>query len=294
MKMANRQPVSTWPVMTTLLVLWVIVACLLLTAVKPEAQLNRLDIPVGTDVADVYRERMEAYRQDLGLFAINLKLQAMTVALAALVAFLRKNDNHELPAILELKLPLDIWYWVVPILGFYLWIQFGYLFDRLIDNRLALWSILHALGDPRDGSTLSRTALLRDTGFLDAYFIAFHPTKHAIYVPDPKGLVTSHLYLYCALVALTHVAILSTIWTAIARKAHSLVPQVVGFVLFFATLFALGASHYQFIRAGHVNSMQWQVILSTGVVTLALQIFLSRRRGSEQAAAASAQTPAKQ
>lgn len=128
------------------------------------------------------------------------------LALTALALYVLRTRRGEFDVpLLRVKVPL---LWVQVALPAFLtfWVMsWGFQLHRMIDARVACTLLIQAAENlPANGAALrsvSRVHLLRDNGFGDLWFVAFHPPHHYISESSAWGLNRTILVLYGLVVA---------------------------------------------------------------------------------------------
>ena len=130
------------------------------------------------DVKDVFSLRVTDYRAGIQELRNNIVLQALffVVGLGALAA---RGERFALPMV-GYEVPVRWSYYILAIAGLYLWLDFGFLVDDLIESRVEVWKLLCTIGNPKTDLVLRNAArLFEDGGFLDGWFVAFRE-EHVI------------------------------------------------------------------------------------------------------------------
>jgi hypothetical protein len=160
------------------------------------------------DLDRVVTVRMETYRAKLADLTLNLKFQLMFTVFALIVLFQQGKTRHapmKIP-ILDVDVPA-LWLHLCAIFGLlWLWLQFGYLLDRIIDDRLVLYRIIAAGEAVGPSSVLSLRGALGDAGLADAWFVTFRP-EHSNLPGAAGAFITVPLSLCAVFFGLGHACV---------------------------------------------------------------------------------------
>jgi hypothetical protein len=136
-------------------------------------------------LADIYAKKFEAYTAKVSSLYSNITIYLVMCIMAIIVV--ARKDDIELPGFNTIRIPIQISYLVVPSTLCYYWIQFGFLLHDIIGLRLELITLIkveyidlfHNTANPSrlfaDSYIYTPANTLKDTGFLDSWFLFFQP-----------------------------------------------------------------------------------------------------------------------
>ncbi len=238
---------------------------------------------LGADKAatrELIAAKIETYREEVGNLHVNVYWQVGLAVLCVLVVG-RYSRDLEAPFI-GVRVPAALLAFILPVVLCYLWLEFGYKLNGLIEMRLAISSYLLSHGDliHRDSSgvvslhALSQHPFLIDSGVVDGWFLAYwhHYTIHR---PSPLSLILFGL-VFGMLFALVHASILAAL---VAGSHVSTRPKHLGTCLLVCVFAVLVLSHWQFAwPSQNPNWVQAFVWLFTVVFLFYLLEYGEKRR----------------
>ena len=232
-----------------LLTVWAVLTVVFMFRINRNVPQSPQIVVVSKEVLEArYQERKQHYSDDLAQLKKNVRNQAALILIAIALALRPEgnNTNSEMDIPGGVKVPLQILYWVLPVGALYFWCECGFLLNRIIINRLALWDILEFSHETDEGP-LSRAPLLRDNWLVDAYCFHFHPR---MVFSKNAGSRLSRIYLPVIILffASTHTVALGGFWTA-ALLANNDLTRGFFVVAFLVALFFFSLVHLQFISS---------------------------------------------
>jgi len=213
-----------------------------------------------------FRIRLTGYEHHLDTLNTNLRLQGVLAVLSLAVALSRKEE-HEVSG-LKTGVPRKLLLALIPLTLMFLWLQFGYLLNHLIDARMTLFHLALTLAPERtppigdeavaSSKLASLMSAVNDGGFLDAWFRAFLPDYIRGTPTTTLGVVGNAIALflvYGSLLGGSHAAMLFSLWKGSNDKQNLGLARAYWFALIvFGGL--LVATHIQFLFAG--RNPNWQ------------------------------------
>lgn len=147
------------------------------------------EAPEGSSPEKIFRERLERYWATAKYLDRNIYLWTILVGFTFVI--LLRGEPGEDYKLRDLSVPAWAAHFVVVLSLFYLWIEFGALLKRLINERVLLWRMLNRIeGAPSEASPVwTRRNLLNVHGVLDVWFMSFLP-NHSVHQPDAAARVT--------------------------------------------------------------------------------------------------------
>lgn len=226
---------------------------------------------------DVFANKLDDYKVNLGVFRKNLELQALFVV-AVLLLLLRRSDKLN---VFGNGVPLQWLHMLIPVVLLYLWVSFGFALDNLIESRISLAQMIRQLNP---GNLDLAGSVMHDAHFIDGWFLKFVDSPGGgigdwSYIDRVTGTASGFfLVLFLGTwIAASHAATLAITITGIRRY----MPGAVGsrrLLYYFGamgvtTLFLL--SHHQFAYGGNNrNWIQFYIAAMTPVL-FAMLIWLS-------------------
>ena len=92
---------------------------------------------------------------------------------------LRRSLIFEVP-LLGKSVPTTWMFFLLPLLLAGLWLQFGYLLDEVIQDRINCSLLLTELGQTESNYISSPKSLFNDAGLVDGWFLAFVKAHHSV------------------------------------------------------------------------------------------------------------------
>jgi hypothetical protein len=225
------------------------------------------------------------YREEVGNLRTNMYWQ-VGLALIGVLIVGRHSHDLELPFV-GLKLPPTTLAFLLPLTLCYLWLEFGYKLNGLIEQRLSTCLLLIAQGDlpvaqlPGGSERfdaiypLSQQQLMADSGFLDGWFLTYW-RDYTIHRHAPVSVAFFGVY-YATLFGFVHGSILATLITACQYLRTQ--TRWVGRLILVAIFLILVFSHWQFAWPSHnPNWLQACIWLMTIVSLYFLAKYGERRR----------------
>ena len=229
---------------------------------------------------NIFKERLGHYRGHLEDLSSNLFYQLLANVIAVVIVISRLK-NFTIPVI-EQTVRAEFVYLSLPLCLLFLWAQFGYLLNTLIDERMALWTLAEALEPliesakglekPNDGlwhqflSTFSVRPELHDGAYMNGWFICF--LKEYTFNAPESGIqlwvIRVLMVCFGLFLGISHGCVFGLILRSYARfgafKRH-LAYLICSGMFFFAT-------HAAFYGVGNRNWLQPWILLSAATVTL--------------------------
>lgn len=232
----------------------------------------------------VLEKRLIEYGADKDELSSNLFFQ-VTFVLLGLLVVVGRSKTLETP-ILGIKVPRIWMFYVVPLALLFLWLEFGFLTDKMIQTRSESWTLLEVLSRGEDQSAAAGTSvkaneitrqlarLFEDGSYIDGWFVAFRGCEHVIDTEFREGTNILWSIIYGGLLSLTHALAIFTAHIGNARFGFSsqrirwrLDVGIVGpiRVLPYFIICVILLSHYQFLSGG--DNPNWlQVVVAVGTV----------------------------
>jgi hypothetical protein len=270
----------------------------------------------GFSRKDVIDLKLKDYQERMGQFHANMYWQ-VGLAFMCLLLIGRYSTNVNLP-VLGIKFPARLLLFIVPVVMCYLWLQFGYSLESIIERRLALVSCMAEAGDAptfadqqnvRKGnaSTLdyreglnefgairqrsSLLPLLADSGFVDGWFVSFWPwyTIDSSHEPSNKRLFSS---VFGLMLGFVHACMFVTLLAGCQElkedtKQEGNARQYLAWALLLAVGIVMTFSHYHFAwPTKNPNNVQPLIWVTTIMGIILLSGYEKRRRALANAQAA--------
>jgi len=249
------------------------------TAFSPPKNPNEL-IPI-------FDGKFEYYDEKLKSFYAHIKL-VIAFCIIGCVLLCREQDVS-VPGFPILNIPSYVTYLVVPAALIYLWLQFGFQLHHLIDTRIALFSLIesqYALSHFQevalpDGTSshfkylysLTRANDLRDTGFLDSWFLTFLPEYFATAPMETMDKIVPKATMIAvgALYGIAHGLALGMPFNWFTRYYDANTQfWWVGLILLVINLFFILSSHLTFYFTGRNYNWLSFFILAVGAITFVI------------------------
>ncbi|HYF15882.1 MAG TPA: hypothetical protein VD971_12505 [Phycisphaerales bacterium] len=261
---------------------------------KPTADEVKSDVgEVAKVCPELIRQRSalldEQYSSLRRLFAA----EAALIGISLFIFLIAKAPAFELRP-LGVSIPMRYMRLLLPLGMLFCWMEFGFLFNRLIDNRVSLYVLVEALEKTRlmEGVVdnrhyvVSAQSLARDDFFVDNWFLAFRPQY--ILVTRTSALATyTGVALFAAFHGLAHACALVLPTSAVFAK-HSHRNAVVAYVA--ALSLALLATHLLFrYGAPQVNFSQ-HITLGSTVLWVLVLMWARRKIGRFESVASDVET----
>ena len=202
-------------------------------------------------VEKIFEYRMNIYKEDLGNLYINMKLQGILIFISIMI-MVSRTENMNVP-IINTNIPVQWLRFLVPFFLLYLWVQFVFILDKLIENRIVSWGIIDSLEEIKYKSVRS---LFNDHGFMDGWFSVFIK-KYADINPEYNVSIYLFSILYGVFFGCTNAFILSTLFLGIQDARNRLVKKcfVISYIVCF---FFLVLAHWLFAyKGGNPNILQF-------------------------------------
>lgn len=161
--------------------------------------------PAGFAPEKVFADKVAMFRRDVGSLHNNMVAQCVFVVFG-FFALTGRSKDFELP-VLRLKLPVSWVHYLVPFCLFFLWLQFGFLLDEIINTRSDGVKILASLGPMSDDWRKLVCGQLNDSAFSDAWFLLFRRDETSISGVDTKTVAGLFSLVFGLLLGLTHAMI---------------------------------------------------------------------------------------
>jgi hypothetical protein len=261
---------------------------------EPSAGMDVASVKIGGTSPFTPKEIIEIkladYHQSVDLLHARIYWQA-GLALMCLLLIGRYSRDVDLP-ILGVKFPSRLLLTLVPLLMFYLWLQFGYELNSCIEKRLALVLNFQDMGDWPSKADVenvdnegyanlnfqksSLVTSLSDSGFMDGWFVCNWP-KYSI---QGHGDINQFLFNfgYGLILGLFHACMLVTFLGGI-YEIESSTSRRFAWSLFVIVFLVLFLSYAQFVwHAKNPSQLQYWIWVFTFVNLWWLLIYESRSR----------------
>jgi len=239
------------------------------------------------DVKSVLEKRLKDYRTDKDALSANLLFQLAFVLLGLLVVT-GSSESLETP-IAGIKLPRVWMFYIVPLALLFIWLEFGFLTDKMIQTRHESWLLLEALARTSidasgyqtpvkaDHLTMQMARLFEDGAYVDGWFVAFRGCEHVINTTFRAGTNLFWSLIYGSLLGLTHAGAIFLAHIGNTRypmnrqendesanSRYRRLLSLLGRILPYFILALILGSHYQFLSGGNnPNWMQLVIALTT-------------------------------
>jgi hypothetical protein len=233
---------------------------------------------------EVITAKLAIYHEQAQALHLNMYWQ---VGLAVLCILIVGKYSRDLDVpFLGVKVPGTMLAFLLPAVLCYLWLEFGYKLNGLIELRLAISSLLMRNGDVilRNNSdsisvsALSQHPFLSDSGILDGWFLTYWP-DYSIHRHSPTSQALFGLT-FGLLFGLVHASILAALVTACHIPTR---PRWLGGLVLCIAFCVLVLSHWQFAWAArNPNWIQPLVWLFALVFLFYLLEYGEARRHEEQ------------
>ncbi len=217
-------------------------------------------------------ERWGAYNSAQRALARNFVLQVV-FGVCAIVIILLVPERIRIASV---RVSTTWTFFLVAVVLIYLWLEFGFVVDNLIQWRSDAWQDLLASGNT------GRASLFNDGGYVDGWFLAFRPAEHAINARFRVGSVFFFCLVYGSLFAVSHAGAITLLYlgqrrTLLQARRRLSRPQT----LFLRSLPWVGAlvlvmAHLQFLLGGD-NPNWFQPLVAVVSVALGVVLFQSSR-----------------
>jgi hypothetical protein len=136
------------------------------------------------DIHTLFDSYYEFYRGKVADLYANMKITLLFCIIG--IVLIRRTGDIEVPAI-SVKIPVKIFYLIVPACLCYYWLHFGFVLHDCISSRIELVKLLqaeylvtHNISNVNSISfqeyiTLTKIVSLKDTGLLDTWFMFYYP-----------------------------------------------------------------------------------------------------------------------
>lgn len=235
---------------------------------------------------DIIKLRLSDYKSDQKRLTTNLILQ-ITLILVGLLIIIQKQNEYEIP-FLKIDVPTSWLFYIVPSGLLFFWVEFGFITDKLIENRAEAWSLLSSYGAPNNDQLLKNTArLYEDSGYVDGWFVNFRSSEHVI---DDTSKIAAKIFFglfYGAILGAGHAVILAVLqigsyrYQSVASSKSRILKPVIS-SLPFITLGLIILSHYVYRYSGKNNNWFQMVIASSMLIFLYFIYKFSTRTDSER------------
>jgi lysophospholipase L1-like esterase len=225
-------------------------------------------------VDDIFERLLDDYRVNIGQLNANVQLQAVFV-LVTLLLILRRSDSLD---VFGNTVPLSWLHLLTPLTMMYLWLQFGFVFDDVIEGRIRATQMIDILSP---SNRLAGQSLLHDSRFSDGWTVLFVDSPSSEEFGNYSGISRNSqggtaiflVLILGAVVAAAHGSVLALLAIG-ARRYHR--PDSARLALYYGAPFApfivFVLSHYQFAYGGgNRNSIQFFI---AGLTVAIMSFFL--------------------
>ncbi|MBH5396396.1 hypothetical protein HZZ13_01010 [Bradyrhizobium sp. CNPSo 4010] len=247
----------------------------------------------SSNLKDLFDHTLRDYKAGLTALDTNLSAQALVVATAVLV-IIRRSDSLNF---FGNSIPLSWLHAFIPILLLYLFMAYGNISHRLIASRMLGVQLACALSlAPQDaaapkalrldeaaakcGTGNPRRELLRDAGWIDAWYISFIDTEQNISGIDrtyAAYIKTVMIIVLGTQIAAAHASTLAIVSIGCRRYFTTRYKRrlIWYYVLPLAPLISLGVANFLFAYGGpHRNTYQLYVV-AVSITLMAFLLWLS-------------------
>jgi hypothetical protein len=232
------------------------------------------------ELIPIFDGKYQYYDEKLHSFYANIQLTIAFCILGCVLLF--REQDVGIPGFPILRIPCYVTYLVVPAALMYFWLTFGFQLHHLIDTRISLFSLIESqyalshfkeVASP-DGTSnhfqylysLTRANDLRDTGFLDAWFLTFLPKYFATAPMSTMDMIVpkaSMIAVGC-LFGISHGLALGMPFNWVTRyPMHNKKPKWIAILLLVINLFFILSSHLTFYFTG--RNYNWLTFFILGV-----------------------------
>ena len=161
---------------------------------------------VDSYLTAIYLDSFNAYSNKISSLYSNVTF-CLLMSILAIIVVRRKRDI-EVPGFSSIRIPIQVSYLVVPAALCYYWIQFGFFLHDIVALRIELMKIIQVnylfqfkISNVNqisfvDYFTYTPYITLKDTGFVDSWFLFFFPS----YLPTTDLGFGSHILPGCTMV----------------------------------------------------------------------------------------------
>ena len=252
------------------------------------------------DIAqDAMKDLRDAYVASADKLDTNIKLQATVLLVGLIVLMGRKlhpniksgreananadvGSNEAGASFLEfngVRIGLELFHLVLPVIGVWLWLQFGFMLSAAIDQRATLDQLIRARTSApgAEYAVFSERLSLIDAGFVDLWFNAWRD-DHVFADSEQFGQRSRKVASWLTvgfqniMIGLTHAVLLALALDGqrVFRRKHTSVLRLACSTLFWVLLFIFIISHLLFRLGGQHPNYAQIVIGASGAVLLLL------------------------
>lgn len=227
----------------------------------------------GIGPEKLFELRLESYNAKLKDLNANMQFQGVFIVVSIML-LIRQSRSMNL-SVFGTDVPLNWLHFLIPLVMMSLWMQFGFLLDDVIKNRLIGWYLLNASGDLPGTKLMSARPLFNDGGFIDGWFIHFTDGQYSINSSPTTGTRLYFGIVYGFFFGWAHACVLSVIQAGNHRFLQNSRIKRLSLVLPWIALGLIIASHFYFAYGGqNPNWLQFcvaffMVLLTYGLVWLA-------------------------
>jgi len=211
----------------------------------------------------VFAERLTGYKDGLRALSGNIGLQLLLIA-SSIAIFLTRTSTFNVP-VLNQKVPVKFVHLALPASLGYIWLNFGFLLNHIIADRIALWRLSEAMEPVLEAikktdftkwerlcHVFSHRTLLYDGGIIDGWFLAFR-SESTISNAQATTLIAVLTFGFAILLGISNGCILGVICLGCKRFAKSEESRLFYALYFWTASTVLGMSHYAF----YVKQANW-------------------------------------
>ena len=255
---------------------------------SPKAMLEEFNIDGDKDKASdrlqkIFESKLAYYQSKLAGFYSTIAFTLVFCVLGIIV--LLRDTDIKVPFFSDINVPIDIMYLVIPAYLCYNWMQFGFYLHHIIEARATLFNLTaaqYAIYHP-DVISLDGTASigyeyyysvthandLKDTGFLDSWFLMFQPQWFPTAQLSWSGKIVpvGTMITMALLQGISHGLQLALPLNWIPRfKPKNKKAYIPALVLLLIIIFLVGSSHLGFYYTGRNPNWIQFWILASGIL----------------------------
>jgi hypothetical protein len=258
---------------------------------QAEASFDRL-----AQLEKVLTRLIEAYRDTVGQLVTNMWIQTVLVIVAGVLLIAGKKEHFTINIGLgDLPIPSSTLHILVPLGLLYLWLQYGYLLNSVLDLRVRAVMLVDAL-EPSFPTAMSTKTVLNDSsyGWIDGWCASsFPPEFQTITYELPFITLAFTMLIYG--VAFGTAQACALVLAERAQHRFNYPPRTLRFIVrplpWFALSF-LALTHLMFAYGGrNPNHVQFAIAFVATVLCFLFTRFAQRQEGDEVPAKATAIQP---
>jgi len=233
----------------------------------------------GLELKEIFEFKLTDYKANVAKFEANLKLQAFLI-LISLLLVLRRSDTID---VFNNKVPLHWLHVMLPLATLFVWLEFGFLLDDLIEGRIRLVAMMKSFGTAH---SIHAQSLLHDAGFIDGWTMTFidkedaetgHGTYSGIDLKSNRGTAFFLVSVLGTWVALSHASVLAMTAIGIRRYLNAEIRMLrrMYYCLPMLPLLIFILSHWQFAYGGNNPNWMQVYVAFAAIPALAYLLWLS-------------------